>query len=140
MSFSFMGCRWGDLPDDDDEGSWCNSEPPCASDAIDIAVAATMSVVVDVTAPHEKMLSGVAASKEAETKNDGEVSASAIDKAIGGSGCRGARVFETDVAKMQADPSGVAMLEEETVIPPRTAVFWNVRDASFGYISKHGSL
>ena len=76
----------------------------------------------------------------AETKNDGEVSASAIDKAIGGSGCRGARVFETDVAKMQADPSGVAMPEEDTVIPPRTAVFWNVRDASFGYISKHGSL
>ena len=57
MSFSFMGRRWGDLPDDDDEGSWCNSEPPCASDTIDIAVAATMSVEVDVTAPHEKMLS-----------------------------------------------------------------------------------
>ena len=76
----------------------------------------------------------------AENKNDGEVSASAIDEAVGGSGCRGACGVETVVAKMQADPSEIAMLEAETAIPPGTSVFWSVRDASFGHIFQHECL
>jgi hypothetical protein len=80
------------------------------------------------------------APKAAETKKNGALSARTTDEAIAGPECGGARGLKTDVAKMQADLVKIAMPDEEAVLPPRTLVFWNVRDAFFGYMSKHGSL